>query len=124
MQPISLEPLADDDKALTTALVQVMQYLGLYQAELARVLGLQYAEVAELVSARRFLHPDTPEYRRAQQFVRLYELLYRHFDGEPVAMYHWLRVRMAPTYTTPLMLMVDEGRIGELIDWFEASLGE
>jgi len=120
MHPINFDSLAHDDKALTTAVVQIMQMLGLYQAELARVLGLQCAEVAELASERRILRQDTPEFRRAQQVVRLYEHLYRHFDGEPVAIYHWLRVRLAPSATTPLMLMVDEGRIGELIGWFES----
>jgi len=121
MHPIKLESLGDDDKALTRAVLQVMQMLGLYQAELARVLGLQCSDIADMASARRILRTGTPEFTRARQFINLYECLYRHFDGEAVAIYHWLRVRLAPNYTTPLILMVDEGRLGELITWFDSA---
>jgi hypothetical protein len=110
-----------DARQLTQAVLQITQMLGMYQAELARVLGLQCSDIGAMAAANRVLSPAMPEWQRAQQFVSLYERLYQHFAGDAVAMYHWLRAKQAPLAASPLLLMVDEGRLDEVVAWFELT---
>lgn len=120
MHEIQLTELTDN-KALTQAVVQITQMLGMYQAELARVLGLQCSDIGAFASASKFLQPGSSEWRKAERFVTLYQRLYQHFAGDPVAMYHWLRARHAQLAGVPLLLMVDEGRLDDLVDWFDTA---
>jgi hypothetical protein len=112
----------NDSKALTQAVVQITQLLGLYQAELARVLGVQCSDVGAFAAADKELQADTDEWRRARQFATLYERLYRHFAGDSVAIYHWLRAGNLQLGGVPLLLMVDEGRLDDVVDWFDSAI--
>ena len=120
MHEIKLNDL-QDSRQLTQAVLQITQMLGMYQAELARVLGLQCSDVGAMASANRVLPEGSPEWVKAKRVVTLYERLYRLFAGDAVAMYHWLRARHASLSDTPLLLMVDEGRLDEVIAWFDSA---
>jgi hypothetical protein len=111
----------NDDKALTRAVLQIGEMLGLYQAELARVLGLQCADIGAIASGKRQLSAGSPAWQQARGFVSLYELLYRHCGGDPVAIYHWLRSQPVQFNTSPLLMMVDEGRLSELVDFLQPA---
>ena len=93
--------------------------LGMYQAELARVLGLQCGDIGDFAVAKRTLQSASPEWEKARSFVSLYEQLYQYFAGDAVAMYHWLRAKQTELAGVPLLLMVDEGRLDELVDWLK-----
>ena len=65
--------------------------LGLYRAELARILGLKCGEV-----------PD----------AKTFQSLLRNDD---VAMMHWFRRQHAVLGMTPLLAIVDDGRLDDVI---------
>lgn len=37
-----------------------------------------------------------------------------------MSIYHWLRASLGGLTNTPLLLMVDEGRLAEVITWFDS----
>lgn len=118
MHLIQLSKL-NDERQLTQAVLQITQMLGMYQAELARVLGLQCSDIGAFASATNVLTAGSSEWNRARQFVTLYEHLYQHYSGDAVAIYHWLRATHTDLAGVPLLLMVDEGRLADVLDWFE-----
>lgn len=111
-----------DDRALTQAVLQIAQMLGLFQAELARVLGVQCGDIGAFAAARATLQAGTPAWEQARRFVILYEHLFRYFAGDAVAMYHWLRVRQVNLADIPLLLMVDAGRLDLVLSWFDSEV--
>lgn len=120
MHEIKLKDLTDA-RQLTQAVLQITQMLGMYQAELARVLGLQCGDIGAMASANQVLPEGSSEWEKARQFVMLYERLYRLLGGDAVAICHWLRARHSHFGQSPLLLMVDEGRLDELNTWFDTS---
>lgn len=111
----------DDDvfesrKKLTPAVLQIAELLGLYNAELARALGLRCQDIGELSSPKIYLEEDTPAWQRARLLVRLYQWLFRQMEGDAIAMYRWLRVDNRQLNGIPLLLIVDEDRIEWLVD--------
>lgn len=100
---------------LTPAVLQAADMLGLYQAELARILHLQCADIGRMGAVRGQLVPGTQSWRQALAFVRLYRALHELMQGDGAAMCHWLRVDNRALGGTPLLLMVDEDRIGEVL---------
>ena len=81
-----LDNLPQSAVTLTQSVVQATQMLGLYQAELARVLGVRCGEVGELFSGKRNFEPDTEVCAKALLFIQFYELLYDKLKGDDVAM--------------------------------------
>jgi hypothetical protein len=115
MFQISLADM-DSPRKLSQAVVQATQLLGLYQAELARILHLKCADIGELANARWQLQPDTESWRQAQLFIEFFELLYRSKQGDGVAMRHWLRAHDPHLQGSPVLLMVDELRMVDVIE--------
>jgi len=112
----------DDSRGLTCAVLQITALLGLYQAELARVLRLKCGDIGELASARRCLEPDTQAWEQALLFVRFYRALYTKMDGDGVAMRHWLRVEDEALGGVPHLLIVDADRLQEVVIYLERYL--
>ncbi len=95
--------------------------LDLYQAELARILGLQCGDIGELANAQKLLQADSSAWVQAERLIRFYRLLYRYKNGDGVAMRHWLR-RMNPRFQqTPHLMLVDEDRLMELLDFLHSE---
>lgn len=111
-----------EPRQLTRAVLQVIAMLDMYQAELARVLQLQCGDIGELSSAQRCLDRGSPAWEQARLFVRFYQLLYDRLNGDGVAMRHWLRRQHAVLGSTPHLLIVDEGRLAEVVNYLEAAL--
>ena len=108
-----------DPRKRTQAVLQITWMLGLYQAELARVLGIKCGDIGRLASGRENLQPDTDAWLQAGQFVYFYQLLYRRMAGDGVAMRHWLRIEDRQLAGVPHRLMIDEGRLPEVVDFLE-----
>ena len=108
-----------EPRELTRSVLQIVALLGLFQAELARVLHLKCGDIGELASARHCLEPDTEAWQQALLFVRLYRALYASMDGDGVAMRHWLRVEHAALGGVPHRLIVDEDRLQEVVMYLE-----
>lgn len=117
MHQLSLADVNHSEKSLTLALVQVSQMLGLYHAELARILHIKCKDIGDLVSANKYIPRDSQQWQYAEQFIYVYELLYIYADGDEVKIYNWLRRQQATLGATPLYMMVDEQRIDEVINW-------
>ena len=105
-------------RKLSQACVQITELLGLYQAELARILHLQCGDIGRLANGQWCLEPDSQAWRQAQLFVGFYQRLYAHMAGDPVAMVHWLRVRHEGLDATPHHMMVDDDSLEEVLAWF------
>jgi len=106
-------------RKLTQSVLQIIDLLDMYQAELARVLRLTCGDIGELTSARRCLVTGTGHWQQALLFVRFYRLLYDRMDGDGVAMRHWLRVENARLGGVPHLMIVDDDRLAEVVSFLE-----
>ncbi len=114
---IEISSISSDPRRRTQQLVQALDTLDLYQAELARILNLQCADIAAFSHAQKLLQPDAAEWKRSAQFIRLYQLLYQKTQGDGVKMRHWLRRRHPVFSQTPQLLLVDEDRLLQVLDY-------
>ena len=113
---------AHKPRELTRSVLQIVALLDLFQAELARVLRLKCGDIGELASARRYLEPGTEAWGQALLFVRFYRALYARKDGNGVAMRHWLRVEDTALGGVTHLLIIDAGRLSEVVMYLEKSL--
>ena len=118
-----LIPPAQDARTLTQSVVQATHMLGMYQAELARILHLTCSDIGELANARRLLAPDTESWEQAVLFIRLYNWLYDAFSGDEAAIHHWLRTNNTLLNGTPLYLIVDHGQLATVLTTVEEHHG-
>jgi len=107
----------EEARQLTLALIQAMDLLGLYRAELARVLHVHCGDVGALATGRTFLQPGTRAWQQARQFVALYQLLSDKMQHDEVKIYHWLRAFNPALAGTPLLLIVDDDRLQQVTDY-------
>ena len=108
-------------RQLTQAVLQVITFLGMYQAELARILGLQCADIGNMASAKQFIEIDSEAGYRANLLVRFYNLLYDRYSGNEALMCHWLRRYDNGLSGSPFYLIVDEHRLENVIAFMEAT---
>ncbi len=116
-----LQTPIDDPQKRTQAVLQITDMLGLYQAELARILGINCPDIGELASARRNLEPDTGAWRQAGLLIRFYQALYDRLSGDGVAMRNWLRVEQKALQGVPHLQMVDDGELEKIVAWLEST---
>ncbi len=109
---------------LTPAVLQAASMLGLYHAELARILGLLCGEVGQLASARKRLEPDSPAWQQAVSFLRFYRAIYQLHEGDRIASWHWLRVHNTDLQGVPLLLLVDDEQLPRVLAHVEALLSD
>lgn len=96
-----------DPARLTQSVLQIRDFLNLYNAELARILCLNCADITQLGVARHYLEVDTAAWEQALLFRETYQILFKRHQGNGVAMNHWLRKWHAVMKPSPLLLMVD-----------------
>ncbi len=111
-----------DPRILTRDVLRAAEDLGLLRAELARVLRLKCNDIGRLTSGRGFLDDASPEGERAKLFLRFFEAVERQCDGDDVAMRHWLRAEQAELGGALFHLLVDEGRLPELVERIETAV--
>jgi hypothetical protein len=109
----------NDPREVSQSVSQVVALLGLFNAELARVLHLKCGDIGELGSGQRCLEPGTAAWDQAVLFIRFYRSLYTAMQGDGVAMRHWLRVENATLGGIPHRLIVDEDRLQEVVTYLE-----
>lgn len=118
---LEIADIPQDARKLTQAVIQVVDMLDLYQAELARILHLQCADIGQLANAQVLLSPGTEAWDRAQNFILFYQLLYQKQQADGVAMRHWLR-RQHPVFgQTPHLMLVDEDKLSEVICYLKTG---
>lgn len=110
-----------EPRKLTRSVLQIVALLDMYQAELARVLCLKCGDIGELSSARRCLVTGSVSWEQALLFVRFYRLLYDRMKGDGVAMRHWMRVDNAALGGVPHLMIVDDGRLADVVSFLEGD---
>lgn len=103
-------------------MLQATALLGLYQAELARVLCINCADIGQLASGRQCLQPGTLAWRQARLFIRLYQALYSLHAGNGPAMCHWLHVPQPGLGGEPHLLLIDDGRLADVVHCVEQAV--
>jgi hypothetical protein len=111
MHLIKLSDVNHKSSTLTPALLQASHMLGLYHAELARILKMQCADVGELANAQQLLEINSLPWQQAEKFISIFECLYLKFQGDEALMCNWLRKRNTDLNGVPLYFMVDDGLI-------------
>ena len=96
--------------------------LGVYRAELARILHLKCFDVSNPIMLEILLSDDVELERRARRFVQLYTLLEKQFSGDAAAMANWVRRENVLLETTPLLAMVDQDRTEDVIALLSMSM--
>ena len=112
----------ENERQLSQSVIQVTEMLGMYNAELARILGQQCGDIGKLSSGQSCLKQQTPAWERAVLFVRTYNLLFDYFEGDGVAMYHWMRASNHRLHGTPHFLIVDDGKLGMIHDYLQQAI--
>jgi hypothetical protein len=110
------------ERLLSQSVIQVTEMLGMYNAELARILGQQCGDIGKLSSGQSCLDMKTPAWERAVLLVETYNLLFDYFDGDGVAMYHWMRAENRQLHGTPHFLIVDDGKLGDIHDYLKHAV--
>jgi hypothetical protein len=118
-----IEPVPDDPHRLNQVVLQITTMLDMYQAELARILGIKCGDIGQLSSGKQCLQPGTEAWTRALLFVRFYRLLFTQMDGVGVAMRHWLRIGNRQLEGVPNLLIVDDGRLLDVVACLERDTG-
>ena len=116
MHLIKLSDVNKNTTLLTQSVLQVSQMLGLYHAELARILNIQCADVGELANGYCKLEVGSDSWVQAEKFVLLFENLFLKFQGDEALMCNWLRRRNTVLNGVPLYLIVDDGLIDSCLD--------
>ena len=109
------------ERKISQSVIQVMEMLGMYHAELARVLGKQCDDIGKLTSGRYCIQKGSGTWYRAVLFVDMYHHLFDCFEGDSVAMYHWMRAHNKRLDGTPLYLIVDENQLQTVHDYLSGA---
>lgn len=107
----------ENERKLSQSVVQIIELLGMYHAELARILGQRCGDIGELTSGKNCLRRDTKAWQQASLLVDTYNLLFDCFEGNDVAMYHWMRAHNKTLEGTPHFLIVDDDKLQIIHDY-------
>ena len=116
MHLIKVAEVSGSEKKLTQAVLQITQMLGIYNAELARILHLRCADIGAISDAHKNIQVSTEAWARAIKYIEMYESLYYLCEGNEIKMNNWLRKKHKHLQAIPLYLMVDEQKINQVID--------
>ena len=107
----------ESERKFSQSLLQIIELLGMYHAELARILGQQCGDIGNLTSGKHFIVKDSDAWQRGTLFIKIYQQLFEYFEGDGVAMYHWMRADNKYLNGTPHFLIVDEGKLALIHDY-------
>ena len=93
----------------------------MYHAELARILGQQCGDIGELTSGKSCIKIDTEAWSQAVLFINMYNQLFDYFEGDGVAMYHWMRAHNKHLNGTPHFLIVDDDKLQVINDYLSLA---
>jgi len=121
MHLIKLSDVSHSTSVLTPAVLQAAQMLGLYHAELARILKLQCADIGELANSQQLLEVNSIAWQQAEKFILIFESLYLKFQGNDALICNWLRKQNSILNGIPLYLMVDDGLIDNCLNYLHSQ---
>lgn len=106
----------ESERKISQSVIQVIELLSMYHAELARILGQQCADIGQLCTGQRCIEQDSHAWDQAVLFIETYHLLFDYFKGDGVAMYHWMRSDNKRLNGTPHILIVDKESLKRVHD--------
>lgn len=101
--------------SLIASLYHATDILGLYRADLARILGLMCENVSTPNYLERLLSENAAYLQKAKRFVYFFELLDSRFPASEENMIHWFRKDNTALGTSPFLAMVDDNRLEDVI---------
>ncbi|MCW9024604.1 MAG: hypothetical protein OQK73_07960 [Gammaproteobacteria bacterium] len=104
------------EKKFSQSVLQITEMLNIYHAELARILGLQCSDIGDLANGRKVIPANSWAWEQGKLYIELYNELFKKLNGDEVAMYHWLRKKHSLMGDSPLMLMVDERKLPQVVE--------
>lgn len=116
-----LSEVITSEKELTHAVLQASQMLMLLNAELARILKVQCGDIGSLTSGKTYLESKSIAWTQAQKFIEFYNLVYDMFEGDAVSMRHWLRSDNKVLKGIPLLLIIDDGRLTDVMSYYKIN---
>jgi hypothetical protein len=102
--------------SLIAAVNHAADTLGLYRAELARILGLNCADVSDSKNLELLFTTNSSLRSRAELFICFFQLLELLYADDPVSMVHWFRRENSKLGMTPILAMVDHGQLSKVVD--------
>lgn len=108
------DPFSSPQK-LSQSVIQAAGMLGLVRAEVGRILGYRCAQFSALYDGSRVLEEGTFAWEQGVLLVRFYQGLYDLMEGDEPRMINWLRRENRKLGNSPFYLMVDEGRLVEVV---------
>ena len=112
-----IEKPFESERKISQSVIQVIELLGMYHAELARILGQQCGDIGELSCGKRCIERDSEAWSQAKLFIETYHHLFDYFEGDSVAMYHWMRADNDRLNGIPHFLIVDDGQLQRIHDY-------
>jgi len=109
-------------KKLTPAVLQAADMLGLYGAELARILNVLCGDIGLMANGKKLLETGSETWDRGLCFLDFYELLGKTPGDDEVAMCHWLRAEHKQLKRTPLLEIVDHNGIRKVMDCLKEKI--
>ncbi len=107
----------ESERKLSQSVIQVIELLGMYHAELARLLGQQCGDIGDLTSGKCCIEINSEAWQQAVLFIEMYHQLFDYFEGDSVAMYHWMRTHNKQLKGTPHFLIVDDNKLNTIHDY-------
>ncbi len=110
------------DRQLTLSLIYTSQTLGLIRAEVARIIRTQCTDVGALFEGHTLLQNESFSWQQAHLFVYFFQLLEKQMGGDEIKMIHWFRSQNESLGNSPFYLIIDEGRLMDVIGLLESDL--
>jgi len=114
-----IDPFSSPRK-LSQSVVQAGEMLGIVRAEVARLLEFKCENISALYDGKLVLEEGTIAYQQAVIFIRFYQALYDHMAGDEPKMIHWLRGQKRELNNSPFYLMIDEGKLVQVLEYLES----
>jgi len=107
-------------RKLSQSVIQAGEMLGLVRTEVARLLEFKCENISALYDGKLVLEEGTTAYEQAVLFVLFYQTLYDHMAGDEPKMIHWIRGQKRELDNSPFYLMIDEGKLGQVLEYLES----
>jgi uncharacterized protein (DUF2384 family) len=115
------QPASDSGAVLSRATVRAARFLGLPQAELARVIGVSGATLSRVAHGARQLEPGSKPWQLAALFVRLFRSLDAIVGSDDLVARAWLRSPNTALGGVPLELIAEPAGLVRTVDYLDAA---
>jgi len=116
--------LKTGDLCLIASINHATDILGLYRAELARILGLNCPDVSDSKNLELLFESNSTVRSQAELFAHFFQLLEALFQNDTVSMINWFRKDNIDLGTTPFLTIVDHGCLSDVVDRLEQTIIE